>query len=51
MVFDLSVCLVPKELFLYYSKIWENQIPCYRFEELSGGLCLGSKALSQIHGF
>lgn len=52
MVFDLGACLIPKELFfLYYSKIWENQIPCNCFEKLSGGLCLGSKALSQIHGF
>lgn len=48
----LSVCLVPKELFfLYYSEIWENQIPRNCFEKLSGGLCLGSEALSQIHGF
>lgn len=52
MVIDLSVSLVPEELFfLYCSKIWENQIPCNCFEKLSGGLRLGSKALSQIHGF
>ena len=33
------------------SEVRANQVSGHRFEECSGGVRLGSQALSQIHGF